>query len=118
MKLETRNLSLITHHFSLYFYTLNAVRSTLYYILTTNVIGQSVNWRIGKSVNEGYSNMPLKLGMGDIIRLKKKHPCGSFHWEITRTGIDIGLKCLCCGRKVLVPRVKLEKKIREIIPRD
>jgi hypothetical protein len=56
--------------------------------------------------------------MGDIIRLKKKHPCGGFHWEITRTGIDIGLKCLCCGRKVLVPRVKLEKKIREIIPRD
>jgi hypothetical protein len=38
--------------------------------------------------------MPLKLGMGDIIRLKKKHPCGGFHWEITRTGIDIGLKCL------------------------
>jgi hypothetical protein len=57
--------------------------------------------------------MPLKLGMGDIIRLKKKHPCGGFHWEITRTGIDIGLKCL-----VLVPRVKLEKKIKEIIPRD
>jgi hypothetical protein len=56
--------------------------------------------------------MPLKLGMGDIIRLKKKHPCGGFHWEITRTGIDIGLKCL------LVPRVKLEKKIKEIIPRD
>jgi hypothetical protein len=56
--------------------------------------------------------------MGDIIRLKKKHPCGGFHWEITRTGIDIGLKCLCCGRKVLVPRVKLEKKIKEIIPRD
>ena len=62
--------------------------------------------------------MPLKLGMGDIIRLKKKHPCGGFHWEITRTGIDIGLKCLCCGRKVLIPRVKLEKKIKEIIPRD
>jgi len=81
----------------------------------TNVIDESVNRSIGE---QGYNNMPLKLGMGDIIRLKKKHPCGGFHWEITRTGIDIGLKCLCCGRKVLVSRVKLEKKIKEIIPRD
>jgi hypothetical protein len=81
-------------------------------------IGQLVIQSIGQSVNKGYNNMPLKLGIGDIIRLKKKHPCGGFHWEITRTGIDIGLKCLCCGRKVLVPRVKLEKKIKEIIPRD
>ncbi len=62
--------------------------------------------------------MPLDLRVGDIIKLKKKHPCGGYHWEIARTGIDIGLKCLCCGRKVLVPRAKIERRIKLIIKRD
>jgi hypothetical protein len=62
--------------------------------------------------------MPLDLRIGDIIKLKKKHPCGGYHWEVIRTGIDIGLKCLCCGRKVLVPRVKIEKRIKQVIKRD
>lgn len=62
--------------------------------------------------------MPLDLRVGDIIKLKKKHPCGGYHWEITRTGIDIGIRCLTCGRKVLVPRVKIERKIKLIIKRD
>lgn len=61
--------------------------------------------------------MPLDLRIGDIVKLKK-HPCGGYHWEITRTGIDIGIKCLCCGRKVLVPRAKIEKRIKQIIKRD
>ena len=62
--------------------------------------------------------MPLDLRIGDIIKLKKKHPCGGYHWEVTRTGIDIGLKCLCCGRKVLVPRIKIERRVRQMIKRD
>ncbi|HPK86867.1 MAG TPA: DUF951 domain-containing protein [Atribacterota bacterium] len=62
--------------------------------------------------------MPLDLRVGDIVKLKKKHPCGGYHWEISRTGIDIGLRCLCCGRKVLVPRVKVERNIKLIIKRD
>jgi len=62
--------------------------------------------------------MPLDLRVGDMVKLKKKHPCGGYHWEITRTGIDIGLKCLCCGRKVLVPRVNIERRIKLIIKRD
>jgi hypothetical protein len=62
--------------------------------------------------------MPFDLRIGDIVKLKKKHPCGGYHWEVTRTGIDIGLKCLCCGRKVLVPRVKVERRIKQIIKRD
>ncbi|MDD3631669.1 MAG: DUF951 domain-containing protein [Atribacterota bacterium] len=62
--------------------------------------------------------MPLDLRVGDIIKLKKKHPCGGYHWEITRTGIDIGIRCLTCGRKVLVPRVKIERRIKLIIKRD
>ncbi|NLL62149.1 MAG: DUF951 domain-containing protein [Candidatus Atribacteria bacterium] len=62
--------------------------------------------------------MPLDLRVGDIVKLKKKHPCGGYHWEISRTGIDIGLRCLCCGRKVLVPRVKVERNIKLIIKKD
>ena len=52
--------------------------------------------------------------LGDIVRLKKKHPCGSFEWEILRTGMDFRLKCLGCGHEVMGPRAKLEKNIREI----
>ena len=62
--------------------------------------------------------MPINLRVGDIVKLKKKHPCGGYHWEITRTGIDIGIRCLCCGRKVLVPRTKIERRIKLIIKRD
>ncbi|HHY38935.1 MAG TPA: DUF951 domain-containing protein [Clostridia bacterium] len=57
-----------------------------------------------------------RLELGDVLKLKKPHPCGSYLWEITRTGADIRIKCLGCGHQVLMPRVKLEKKIREITP--
>lgn len=57
-----------------------------------------------------------RLQLGDVLKLKKPHPCGSYLWEITRTGADIRIKCLGCGHQVLMPRVKLEKKIREITP--
>ncbi|MGB9867992.1 MAG: DUF951 domain-containing protein [Bacillota bacterium] len=61
---------------------------------------------------------PIKLRIGDVVELKKTHPCGNSKWEITRTGIDIGLKCLGCGRKVMIPRVKLERAIRKLIPQE
>jgi hypothetical protein len=59
-----------------------------------------------------------KIEIGDVVRLKKPHPCGGYLWQITRTGADIRIKCLSCGHQVLLPRVKLERRIREIIPRD
>lgn len=61
--------------------------------------------------------LPVKLAVGDVLRLKKTHPCGSDRWEVTRTGIDIGVKCLGCGRYVLIPRIKIEKAIRQIEPK-
>ncbi len=57
----------------------------------------------------------IDINVGDVVRLKKQHPCGSFQWEIYRTGMDIGIKCLGCGRKVMVPRTKIEKNIKEFI---
>ncbi len=59
--------------------------------------------------------MIVRYQIGDIVRMKKKHPCGTALWEITRTGIDFGLKCQGCGRFVLVPRVKFEKGVKEIV---
>ena len=59
--------------------------------------------------------MPIKLHLGDIVELKKEHPCGSKQWEITRTGADIRIKCLGCGRQVLIPRPKFEKSMKKII---
>jgi hypothetical protein len=59
--------------------------------------------------------MPVKLHVGDIVELKKQHPCGSKKWEITRTGADIRIKCLGCQHQVMIPRVKFEKSIKRII---
>ncbi len=57
----------------------------------------------------------LKINVGDVVRLKKQHPCGSNIWEITRTGIDIGLKCRGCGHRVMIPRTKFERACKQII---
>ena len=61
--------------------------------------------------------MIVRYYIGDIVKMKKAHPCGSDQWEITRTGIDFGLKCLGCARRVMVPRPKFEKSVKAIIKR-
>jgi hypothetical protein len=53
--------------------------------------------------------------VGEIVKMKKAHPCGGDHWEITRTGIDFGLKCLKCGRQVMIPRPKFEKGVKAVV---
>jgi len=59
----------------------------------------------------------LKLVVGDVIRTRKTHPCGSDCWEIVRLGADIGIRCLGCDRRVLMPRVKLERRIKVLVRR-
>ena len=56
------------------------------------------------------------LKKNDVVRLRKPHPCGSFEWKIVRLGADIGLVCLGCGRRVLLPRRELAHRIKKIIP--
>jgi hypothetical protein len=53
-----------------------------------------------------------KFNVGDIITLKKKHPCGSEQWKILRVGADLKIECLVCGRVVLIERQKLIKRIK------
>ena len=62
--------------------------------------------------------MPMKLAIGDLVRLRKQHPCGGYEWEITRIGADIGLRCRTCGRRVMLPRSEVEKRIKAILPAE
>ncbi|MGE4283279.1 MAG: DUF951 domain-containing protein [Clostridia bacterium] len=59
--------------------------------------------------------MPMKLNVGDIIELKKQHPCGSKQWEVLRAGMDFRIRCMGCDHQVMLARLKLEKNIRKII---
>lgn len=52
--------------------------------------------------------------LGDVIRLKKKHPCGSYEWEILRVGADFRLKCAGCGHQVMMKRMLVEKNLKGI----
>ena len=52
--------------------------------------------------------------VGDIVKLKKKHPCGSFEWEILRVGADFRIKCCGCGHQVMAARKMIEKNTKEI----
>ena len=59
--------------------------------------------------------MVLKYEIGDMITLKKAHPCGENRWEILRTGVDIKLKCLGCNRQIWIPRIDFERRVRKIL---
>ncbi len=59
----------------------------------------------------------MELKLGDIVRLRKKHPCGSYDWQVVRLGADIGVKCQGCGRRVLLERRVLERRIKSVISR-
>ena len=55
--------------------------------------------------------------MGDVLQLRKPHPCGSFEWEVTRLGADIGLRCRECGRRLMLERRTLERRLRDFVSR-
>ena len=57
----------------------------------------------------------MNLSLGDVVQMRKAHPCGSDRWEIIRTGADIKIKCLGCGRIVMLDRPEFEKRIKKIV---
>ncbi|CAA7599792.1 Protein of unknown function DUF951 [Acididesulfobacillus acetoxydans] len=57
------------------------------------------------------------LNLGDIVRLRKPHPCGSTDWRIRRTGMDFRIECLGCGHQAWISRVKLERQLKTILKR-
>jgi hypothetical protein len=62
--------------------------------------------------------MPIEVYVEDIVRLRKVHPCGSYEWRVVRIGADIGLKCLGCGRRILLPRSTFERRLKSFTARS
>ena len=58
--------------------------------------------------------MPMDIQVGDVLELKKQHPCGSKEWTVLRVGMDFKLRCNGCGHELLIPRSKAEKAVRKV----
>jgi hypothetical protein len=61
--------------------------------------------------------MPIDFQVGDIVRLRKPHPCGGYDWEVVRLGADIGLKCQTCQHRVMLTRRDLERRLKTFVQR-
>jgi hypothetical protein len=59
--------------------------------------------------------LPLELKVGDVVELRKAHPCGGKTWRILRIGADIGAECLTCQRYIMVPRRRFESRIKRFL---
>ncbi len=57
----------------------------------------------------------MDIQVGDILKLKKEHPCGSREWEVLRIGADFRLRCMGCGHQVMIARRQAEKNIKDVI---
>lgn len=60
---------------------------------------------------------PVPLYLDDVVVLRKAHPCGGDSWRIVRLGADIGVRCVTCGRRVLIGRRELERDIKRFVER-
>jgi hypothetical protein len=60
----------------------------------------------------------MDVQLGDILELKKNHPCGNRNWLVLRVGMDFRIKCMGCGHEMLLPRSKIEKSIKKIIRKE
>jgi hypothetical protein len=62
--------------------------------------------------------MSQDIQIDDLVRLRKRHPCGSYEWRVVRVGADVGLKCQVCGRRILMDRSTFRKRVKTIIRRS
>ncbi len=59
----------------------------------------------------------MEINVGDEVRFNKVHPCGGDRWLVVRTGLDIGAKCMTCGRRVMMERAEYERRVKEVVSR-
>ncbi len=59
--------------------------------------------------------MNKKFNLNDIVIMKKPHACGTNEWKITRMGVDIKIKCIHCGREIMMDRMEFEKKLKKVL---
>lgn len=57
----------------------------------------------------------VRYQVGDVVKMKKTHPCGGDNWEVMRVGVDFRIKCVKCGRVVMIPRPKFEKSVKAVV---
>ena len=62
--------------------------------------------------------MENKYKLGSIVVMKKQHACGANEWKVTRVGVDIKIKCINCGREIMLDRLEFEKKLRRVIDEE
>lgn len=72
---------------------------------------------MARVANDPSRRAPVAYFIGDVLRLRKPHPCGGYEWTVVRLGADIGLTCNACGRRVLLPRREVERRTRHFVSR-
>ena len=60
----------------------------------------------------------MEIELGDIVRLRKKHPCGGDEWQVVKLGVDVRIKCLKCRRQVLLERETFERRVKTFVSRS
>ncbi len=65
----------------------------------------------------GMPKPPLDIRVGDIVQMRKPHPCGGDTWQVVRIGAEIGIRCLTCNRKVMLVRSDFERRVKRIVER-
>lgn len=61
---------------------------------------------------------PLDIQLDDVVQMRKPHPCGGDTWRIVRVGAEIGIRCLTCDHKVLLPRSTFERRVKRFVERS
>lgn len=61
--------------------------------------------------------MVMEIRLGDVVQLRKVHPCGGYDWEVVRLGADIGMRCVTCRRRVLLERPTFERRVKNFVSR-
>ena len=59
--------------------------------------------------------MIVQVNIGDVVQMRKQHPCGGYIWKVTRLGVDIGIECTTCQRQVKIPRSKFNKRVKKVL---
>ena len=60
---------------------------------------------------------PIEIYIGDLVQMRKQHPCGGDTWRVVRVGAEIGIRCATCDRKVLLPRSTFERRVKRFLER-
>jgi len=63
------------------------------------------------------ADVMIEIRLGDVVQLRKVHPCGGYEWEVVRLGADIGLRCVKCRRRVLLERRAFERRLKAFLTR-